>query len=346
MEPARVRTADHKARYGALLFGAASLVTLLGLLLPHEAEVDTAGLVVVAAGSAALSLLLAAVGDRLPDAAYSVVLALGTVLISLAAYSNGERSGGPAGYDELYYLWVVFYAAYYMPRRSLALQVLVIAVAYAVTLVLVDPGPIATSRWLTVVGLVSGGAVVVRLLTEHVEQLVQELETAARTDRLTGLANRRALEDDFRREAARAARTGEPMALVLIDLNRFKDINDLHGHAAGDEALIGVAERMRHVLRVTDVAARIGGDEFVLLLPDADADSATAVALRLTESAARGDGGSTPVGLSFGVATSEETPSTLDDLMRAADQALYVKKRARYGGASSRTPLQAPLGRR
>ena len=163
------------------------------------------------------------------------MLGLGTVLISLAAFSNGERSGGPAGYDELYYLWVVFYAAYYLRRRALALQVLLIAVAYGVTLVLIDPGPIATSRWLTVIGLVTGGAIVVRLLTEHVEQLLAELDEAARTDRLTGLANRRALEDDYRREAARAARTGEPIALVLIDLNRFKDINDLYGHAAGDD---------------------------------------------------------------------------------------------------------------
>ena len=146
------------------------------------------------------------------------------------------------------------------------------------TLALIDPGPIATSRWLTVIGLVTGGAVVVRLLSEHVEQLMAELDEAARTDRLTGLANRRALEEDFRRETARAARTGEPIALVAIDLNRFKDINDVYGHAAGDLALVRVAEHMRRVLRTTDVAARVGGDEFLLLLPNADAGSATAVA--------------------------------------------------------------------
>ena len=275
-----------------------------------------------------------------------MVIGLGSVLISLAALFNGERSGGPAGYDELYYLWVVFYAAYYLRRRSLALQVLLIAVAYGVTLVLVDPGPIATSRWLTVIGLVTGGAVVVRLLTEHVEQLMAELDSAASTDRLTGLANRRALEADFRREAARAARTGESTAIVLIDLNRFKDINDVYGHAAGDTALVGIAERMRRVLRTMDVAARIGGDEFLLLLPDADADAATAVALRLTESAAKRDDGSMPIGLSFGVAACEGGIESLDGLMRRADQALYVAKRARYAGASSSTPLSTPLGRR
>jgi diguanylate cyclase (GGDEF)-like protein len=346
MDPTRVRTADHKARYGALLFGAASVVTLLGLLLPHDAEVDTGGLIAVVAGTGALAIVLLVAGHRLPDRVYPVVMALGTLMVSVAAVSNGERNGGPAGYDELYYLWVVFYAAYYLRRRNLVLQVLLIAVSYAVTLLVIDPGPIATSRWLTVIGLVTGGAVVVRLLTEHVEQLMTELETAARTDRLTGLANRRALEDDFRREAARAARTGEPIAIVLIDLNRFKSINDLHGHAAGDAALIGVAERMRRVLRVTDVAARIGGDEFLLLLPDADADAATAVAQRLAESTVMPDDGAMPVGLCFGIAVCEAGAESLDSVMRVADQALYETKRARYAGAATSTPLPAPLSGR
>ncbi len=346
MDPAATRTTGHKARNGALLFGAASLVTLLGLLLPHEANVDTGSLIIVVAGSAALALVLLVAGSRLNDVGYSVVLGLGTVLISLAAVANGERSGGAAGYDELYYLWVVFYAAYYLRRRTLALQVLLIAVSYGVTLVLIDPGPIATSRWLTVIGLVAGSAVVVRLLSEHIEQLMAALDEAASTDRLTGLANRRALEEHYRREAARAARTGEPIALVLLDLNRFKHINDLYGHAAGDKALIGVAERMRSVLRTTDVAARVGGDEFILLLPNSDAENATAVAERLAESAAERYAGITPVGFCFGVAAAEAGAESLDDLMRRADQELYVKKRARYSGASTTTPLSAPLGRR
>src|SRR4051794_22281094 len=288
--------ADHKARNGALLFGAASFVTLLGLVLPHQAEVDTPGLVAVVAGTAALAALLVAAGDRLPDGAYGAIIALGTAMVSVAVYSNGERRGGPAGYDELYYLWVVFYAAYYLHRGSLAVQVVLIATAYAATLWLMDLGPIAMSRWLTVIGLVTGGAIVVRLLTEHVERLLRELDAAARTDRLTGLANRRALEEEHRREAARAARTGEPLALVLIDLNRFKEINDLYGHAAGDAALVAVGQSMRRVLRGTDVAARVGGDEFALLLPNTDAGAAGAIGRRLAELAAEPDRDAMPVG--------------------------------------------------
>ena len=158
MDSATTTRASHKARNGALLFGAASLVTVLGLLLPHQPEVDEDGLIVVVAGSAALALVLVVAGARLNDLGYTFVLGLGTVLISLAAFSNGEHAGGAAGYDELYYLWVVFYAAYYLRRRrALALQVMLIAVSYGLTLVLIDPGPIATSRWLTVIGLVTGG---------------------------------------------------------------------------------------------------------------------------------------------------------------------------------------------
>ena len=268
----------------------------------------------------------------MPEDAYGAVIAIGTVMVSVAVYSNGERRGGPAGYDELYYLWVVFYAAYYLRRRNLVLQVLLISVAYGITLALMDLGAIATSRWLTVIGLVTGGAIVVRLLAEHVERLLTELDAAARTDRLTGLANRRALEEEYRREAARAGRTGEPLALVLIDLNQFKDVNDLYGHAAGDAVLTGIAESMRRVIRDTDVAARIGGDEFALLLPNANMDAATAIAHRLAKLAADRQDDATAVGLSFGIAVSDNGHENLETLSRQADGVLYMNKRTYAAG--------------
>ena len=101
---------------------------------------------------------------------------------------------------------------------------------------------------------------------------------------------------------------------------------------------------MRNVLRATDVAARIGGDEFVLLLPNSDMASAAAVAERLTASAAAGGENARPIGLCFGVADRQGGAESLDDLMRRADQALYTKKRARYTGAASTTPLRRRSG--
>jgi Diguanylate cyclase, GGDEF domain len=214
------------ARFGALLFGGGAVVTALGLLFPHQPEVDEAGLAAVAALSALLAAALGIRGDRLPGWTFPLIPVAGTVLVSLALLFNGERNGGPAGGDEMYYLWVVLYAAYYVGRVATAFQVAFIAMAYTVTLAAIDPGPIATSRWLTTIGLATGTAVVVRLLSERVDRLVAELRLAASTDPLTGLLNRRAFRERAMRELARARRSGEPFAALLIDVDRFKQIND------------------------------------------------------------------------------------------------------------------------
>src|SRR4051794_34824295 len=203
------------ALFGATLFGAAAIVTLLGLLLPHQRQIDAAGLGVVTAAAAAIAIVLLNWGDRAPRWFYMLVVALGTALVSLAIVSNSERHGGAAGGDEMYYLWVVLYAAYFMSRLATAAQVALVAVSYGLVLVVVDPGDVATSRWLSTVGLVVGSAVVVRLLSERIECLVASLGAAAHTDPLPGLATRLSFEDAYLRESARAARHGTPFALLL-----------------------------------------------------------------------------------------------------------------------------------
>ena len=326
-----IATGDHRqqARHGALLFAAAAVVTIIGLLLPHQPEVNDPGLVVVAVGAALAALVMRLADDRLPGWAYQLVFAWGTLLVSLALLFNGERDGGAAGGDELYYLWVVLYSAYYFGRRAVMVQVLLVVVAYAGTLALIDPGPIAPSRWITMTGLVVGTAVVVRLLSERIERLIGALEAAARTDRLTGLPNRRGFEEQFAREAARARRAGWPVSLLLADVDRFKEINDRWGHAAGDSALVAVAAVFRDALRTCDTPARIGGDEFVVLLPETDAEGAQVVAARLAEAVtARGTDAALRLTVSFGVAEHPDGGS-LDDLMRTADMALYAAKRER-----------------
>src|SRR4051812_3218777 len=97
------------ARFGAVLFGAAAVVTLLGLLLPHQRQVDVDGLELVIAGATGLAVALSVWGERAPQWFYMLVVALGTALVSVAIVSNGERHGGAAGGDEMYYLWVVLY---------------------------------------------------------------------------------------------------------------------------------------------------------------------------------------------------------------------------------------------
>jgi diguanylate cyclase (GGDEF)-like protein len=316
------------ARFGALFFGGGAAVTGLGLLLPHPAEVDAGGLAIVAAMSGLIAAILALRGDRLPGWVYPLTPAAGTVLVSLALLFNGERSGGPAGGDEMYYLWVVLYSAYFLGRSAIAAQVALIAVAYGATLAAIDPGPIAVSRWISTFGLVVGSAVVVHLLSRRIARLVAELEIAARTDRLTGLPNRRAFEEHFDQEVARASRSRRPFALLLADLDRFKEINDRRGHAAGDAALAEIGRLLPAELRGNDIAARVGGDEFAILLPETSAHGASEIGARLAGAVReRLRAAGFPISLSFGVAAFGSDGFTLDDLMQAADEALYATKR-------------------
>ena len=192
------------ARFSALLYGGGAAVTALGLILPHQPQVDGGGLAAVAVASALVAALAAVGRDRLPGWVYLAMPAAGTVLVSLALLFNGERHGGPAGGDEMYYLWVVLFAAYFLDRFATAAHAVFIAVAYAVVLVAIDPGAIGVSRWISTVGLVCGSAVVVHLLSQRIGRLVTELQIAARTDGLTGLPNRRAFEEHF--DASRCPR--------------------------------------------------------------------------------------------------------------------------------------------
>jgi diguanylate cyclase (GGDEF)-like protein len=316
------------ARFGATLFGASTVVTLLGLLFKHQRQLDVLGLEVIAAVAAVVAVSLLLWGERAPMWVFMAGVALSTVLVSLGVLSNGERHGGAAGVNEMYYLWVVLYAAYYFGRLATAAQVAFVAVSYAVVLRIVNPGDVATSRWLSTMGLVVGSAVVVRLLSERIEALVASLGAAARTDSLTGLANRLAFEDAYRREVARAKREGAGFALLLADLDQLKEINDRIGHHAGDHAICEVANVLRRTLRGTDFAARIGGDEFAVLLPGTDAEGARVLGERLSRALRESAPGERSLGLSCGVAVPREGCTELDDVMRAADDALYDSKDA------------------
>jgi diguanylate cyclase (GGDEF)-like protein len=156
------------------------------------------------------------------------------------------------------------------------------------------------------------------------------LEQMTVTDPLTGLANRRRLRSQFDEELNRAARYGTPLALLLVDLDRLKDINDKAGHAAGDRALQAIAEGLRRSCRTTDLAARYGGDEFVVLAVNTTATEALALAHRIRSNVRR-LGASEKVGgrlsVSVGAADLERAATpTFEALHAAADEALYQAK--------------------
>jgi two-component system, cell cycle response regulator len=157
-----------------------------------------------------------------------------------------------------------------------------------------------------------------------------ELEQLAYRDELTGLANRRFAVRQLHAEISRARRHGQDLALVILDADRFKTLNDRHGHLAGDEVLRGLADRIRGRLREEDVAARFGGEEFLVLLPDTAAEGAAAVAedLRAAVAAEPFSIGriALPLTVSAGYAAWEG--EDLERLVARADRGLYAAKEA------------------
>jgi diguanylate cyclase (GGDEF)-like protein len=168
------------------------------------------------------------------------------------------------------------------------------------------------------------------------EQLVrarEQLRVQARYDALTGLLNRRGGEEEIERELRRAARGNGSFGLVLIDVDRFKTINDTIGHPAGDIVLKATAELMRGVLRAEDAVVRWGGEEFLLVLPDVDLAGAREAAERTRQAIAaqvlQHASGPLAVTASFGVAAVPSGGRPLVELLAAADDALYRAKRTR-----------------
>lgn len=157
-----------------------------------------------------------------------------------------------------------------------------------------------------------------------------DLQRDVSTDPLTEVANRRGLEAAFDREHARARRSGRPLALLMIDIDRFKQVNDTRGHAVGDEVLMGLAARLEGMLREIDLLARTGGEEFVVLLPETGGEEAMQTAERLRAAAAGRpfpvSDGEVAITVSIGAAAAEAGEADLDRLLKSADRALYAAK--------------------
>jgi diguanylate cyclase (GGDEF)-like protein len=158
-----------------------------------------------------------------------------------------------------------------------------------------------------------------------------QLHRDARTDTLTGLDNRRSMQERGYVELKRARRSGAPVSVLLCDLDHFKDINDKHGHKAGDAALVHTASVLRDALRATDALGRWGGEEFIALLPGTDAAGALDVAERMRsamEATMFDFGGRATISLGAATVSSVDEPlSDWDDAVKQADQNLYRAKR-------------------
>jgi diguanylate cyclase (GGDEF)-like protein len=163
-----------------------------------------------------------------------------------------------------------------------------------------------------------------------------KLEQLATTDPLTGIGNRRRMTEQINKELERSRRTRHPLSMLMVDIDHFKDVNDIHGHEAGDRAIIAVSRALAGGMRSIDMASRFGGEEFVLLMPETDIAVASSAAERLRADVAAlritGDkGDEIALTISIGVAASypdTSPPDSASSLLSRADKALYQAKRA------------------
>jgi diguanylate cyclase (GGDEF)-like protein len=195
--------------------------------------------------------------------------------------------------------------------------------------------------------LTSAGLFRVPIILEYEE--LKTLQLNAVTDPLTGLYNRRLFGEYFEKELNRSRRYGAQLGLVILDLHRFKEVNDKHGHPRGDEVLRAAATTLKKALRTSDSAFRIGGDEFALLLPQADADQGLALSRRIETVFAETLHAlqlSVSVGMDHGVATFPQDGEQADQLIRVADERLYRLKHANHrkpaNGGARTEPAPAP----
>jgi diguanylate cyclase (GGDEF)-like protein len=325
--PGGAVTPQVEARIGALLFLMGVLTCPLaaaGLTLSPEAD---RGAYWILAGAEALTAAVILAVKRRPALVRTIVVVAGTAGIAASLYFDGERQGGPPVMIEMYYTWGALYIGFFGSGRRIAAAVGLVAASYLAVLEGEHLGTqILLTRLLVVVIVYTLAAIVLHLLRLRIDGLVARLRESARTDPLTLLPNRRHFQERFEHELARARRSQEPLALLMGDVDHFKLVNDRLGHPAGDAVLLQVATTLRSACRASDLAARVGGEEFALLLPAAEQHEAFAIAERIRKAIAERAAGERTLSMSFGLAQYPRDGETAEALMRAADCALYAAK--------------------
>jgi diguanylate cyclase (GGDEF)-like protein/putative nucleotidyltransferase with HDIG domain len=320
----RPATRATMARTAALLSGAIALTSLVAVLVPGDAQLDDDVLLGTAAAAGVLGAVLLLVYDELPRWEFHGVALLGTALSTTAAYGWGAESA----YGPLPYVWVTLFVFYFFSRSAALVHFALIAAAYALALVVESPAENPLDGWIaTVVTLLITGSLI-SIVRDRLTRLIESLSDAAHRDPLTGLLNRRGFQEVFDAELERARRADRPLSLIVGDLDRFKRVNDAHGHAAGDAVLKRVADAIRGAKRGFDQAARVGGEEFAVLAPDCDEHGAYMLAERIraaVREAVADEGGALTI--SFGISMHPLHGQSADMLLRTADQALYAAKR-------------------
>jgi diguanylate cyclase (GGDEF)-like protein/putative nucleotidyltransferase with HDIG domain len=317
------------AQAQAYLSAGAAVIGALGALLPHPFYFNTTGILVVDGVALLWSVWMFRTAGRIPFWFLRAGPALATLLTSVAVYFSGDSTSGYA----LFYVWVGLYVFYFpITKADAALNVAWAFINYAVIIAITPAAPaggahVVVNHFVITTGTLILAATLLTYLRGRVEKLLGRLTDAARTDPLTGLPNRVALHETLEREIERAKPERRPVSLLVLDLDRFKKVNERLGLSAGDSTLRRVSALLEESGRRIDFISRSGGEEFAIVLPETSPQHAFLVAEDLLDRV-RKTFASRPVPLtaSIGVAAYPEHGEDLATLTAAADRAVHAAK--------------------
>ncbi len=312
------------ARALAYLLAAASAITMLVYALLPQHEGSAIGVIAVVCLALTIAVGIEIGAELIPERAYPWLVAAVSVLIGALVYFRAS----PTAAHAFFYVWVAGFSFYFFSRMVALVEVGFAAGTYAVALAgLPHPPAHALELWLVSAGTLLVTGVLVTALTRRIDEMVHGLASAARTDVLTGLLNRRGFEEAFQLELERARRGGHTLSVLVGDLDNFKYVNDRYGHHAGDRALVRTSDILETRQRRFDTVARLGGEEFALIVPDAADHDAYVLAERLRTSLRDTfEAEEVPITISFGIANFPAHGDTYEALLGAADDALYAAK--------------------
>jgi len=294
----------------ALYLAGATLAAVVGLVAP-EGSTDPLTSSLIGASGFPTAAFLYAFRNRLPDWTFHALLAAGGVIVGVGVcFSTGS---GPSVGVAAFFVWIALYAGFFFDWPALVGHLVAVGVVFAIALGIAHGGD-SRAVWILLMGACVAAGTIIGWLT-------RQIRTLAATDVLTGLPNRQAFASMLPREMARAERHGSPLCLAVVDLDGFKEINDTHGHQMGDRILAELPSRVRPTLRGSDVLARYGGDEFVVLLPDCPLEEARLVLGRMISTGVP----HCSVGVTAWI--QGEPP---DRFLARADRALYEAKRGAH----------------
>jgi diguanylate cyclase (GGDEF)-like protein len=299
-------------------------ITAFAAVTIYSSDAQDVGFLILAGVNACLAVTLA-VGRRLPDGVIKFFAFSGAILLTSAAVALAR----PLGPTPLYFVWPALNCGYFGNRRDARVASVVMSVSFAIALALTTNVQVPIITYISVVSFFLVVLLAVQYQARRTDALVLDLARAAATDGLTGLLDRRAFSQAFEREIERARTSGLALSMVFFDLDHFKQVNDGFGHAAGDEVLCAFARILEREHSVTDLLARMGGEEFAVVLFDADADAAKHFAARIAMALAQWSVEHPPMlTTSAGIAVLSEQTATPSQMLTAADQALYAAKAA------------------